>query len=59
MERPEKHHFLSTGGDISGTSSATNGNATWFWGITLGSVQTAGVGVECGWTASAELGVQN
>jgi hypothetical protein len=50
-----KVSLVSSGADVSGTSSATNIGGTGFWGVSLGAAQTAGAGIETGWTASAEL----
>ena len=51
-----KTSLVANGIDIVGTSVASGIGATGFWGVynsTTG--QTIGSGIECGWTASAEL----
>ena len=50
-----KVSLISTGADVSGTSTVSNLGGTGFWGVALGASQTAGAGIETGWTASAEL----
>ena len=50
-----KVSLISTGADVSGTSTVSNLGGTGFWGVALGTSQTAGAGIETGWTASAEL----
>ena len=50
-----KMSLVANGADIGGTSTAPNIGGTGFWGCTLGTAQILAAGVECGWTASAEL----
>lgn len=50
-----KVSLISNGVDVSGTSTVVNLGGTGFWGVHLGTSQTAGAGIETGWTASAEL----
>lgn len=50
-----KVSLIATGADVSGTSTVSNLGGTGFWGVALGAAQTAGAGIETGWTASAEL----
>ena len=46
--------LVTTGADITGSAASAIGG-TGFRAISLGSGQTAGAGIESGWTASAEL----
>jgi hypothetical protein len=50
-----KVSLVTSGSDVSGTSTASSLNGTGFSRIDLGAAQTGGAGIEAGWTASAEL----
>jgi len=50
-----KVSLVTTGADVSGTSTASSLNGTGFSRVDMGAAQTGGAGIEVGWTASAEL----
>ena len=50
-----KVSLVTSGADVSGTSTASSLNGTGFSRVDMGAAQTGGAGIEVGWTASAEL----